>query len=73
MELNDKETAELIRGELKKPRGPFSWVTDGAGYKQHMRFVKHRNEKWEIWANNGGTWKSFCVDYADRLEGGEIQ
>lgn len=64
--LTNAETAEHIRKWCNEERGPFAWPTDGCGYEQHIRFVKHRNSSW-----HGGThdeWLAFCRAYADSLE-----
>jgi hypothetical protein len=65
-QLSNAETAKAIREWVSKPQGPFSWPTDGCGYNQHIRYVKHRNTHW-------GTpeiqdYKKFVLDYADSLE-----
>jgi hypothetical protein len=65
--MTDAETAATIRRWCEAVRGPFSWPTDACGYEQHIRFVVHRNAKWE-----GGDFKQFCLDYAAALERGEI-
>lgn len=64
--MDNKKAAAHIRKEIDKNRNIFSWVTDGCGYDQHIRFVNHRNENWL-----GGTreeWRAFVLDYADMLE-----
>ena len=72
-EMTDSETVEHLRRwvEEDKKRGHslFAWATDACGYKQHIRFVEHRNINW-----TGGTdeqFRQFILDYADNLEKGE--
>lgn len=68
-EVNDKDTANMIITWCNSVHGPFSWPTDGCGYTQHIKFVKHRN------ANYNGTteaeFKQFALDYANTLLRGE--
>lgn len=64
-ELTDEQTREHILRWLAEPSGLWSWPTDGCGYNQHMRFVRHRNEKWV-----GGVpqqWIDFVTEYAESL------
>lgn len=61
--MNNKETAEHIR-KIINGQGPFGWVTDGCGYEQHIKFVKHRNDNW----NESIPWHDFVLNYADMLE-----
>lgn len=63
--MDNKETREWMLKRIEEPRNLFSWVTDGCGYDQHIKFVKHRNENWK-----GGSeeeWKKFVIDYANSL------
>ncbi len=64
--MNNKETAAYLRKWVKVIHGIFAWPTDGCGYEQHMKFVKHRNNNW-----HGGTlqeFNKFILDYAETLE-----
>lgn len=63
--MTNKETAEYIRKALKRQRGVFSWITDGCGYDQHIKFVQHRNDNWH---GKPDEWNEFCLTYADELE-----
>jgi hypothetical protein len=66
-ELTDKETADYLRkwvvGEYS--HGVFAWPTDGCGYEQHIKFVKHRNNNWKGGDNND--FNRFVLEYAERL------
>ncbi len=62
--MNNQETATEIRRSVNSPGPIWSWATDGCGYDQHLRFVKHRNENWK----GEGLFSQFCLDYADMLE-----
>ena len=65
-EMTDRETAEHLREYVKHQHGTFSWATDGCGYRQHSRFVEHRNSNW-----CGGSvqeFNQFILDYADTLD-----
>jgi len=61
--MNNKETAAHLREWVKTIYDIFEWPTGGCGYKQHMKFVEHRNKNWA-----GGDWNEFVLDYADILE-----
>lgn len=66
--MTDKETAEHLRqwvadGGTSRV-GPFGWPTDGCGYEQHMRFVKHRNAQTALI----GDYNKFVLEYADKLD-----
>jgi len=63
MGMTDKEAADHIRKKIEMPEMPFAWPTDGCGYEQHIKFVRHRNANWR-----GGDWKQFVLDYAAKLE-----
>ena len=66
--MTDVETAAHIRIEINLPRSRFSWVTDGCGYEQYIKFANHRNAHWA-----GGTqeeWRDFVLKYADMLDAG---
>ena len=63
-EMTDAETVAHLRAW--RQRGPFSWPTDGCGYRQHLRFVRFRNER-----QRQGL-KVDALEYADKLERGEI-
>ena len=66
-EMTNKECAAQIRQWVATgPHPPFSWVTDGCGYEQHLRFVKHRNAYWS--GRTQAEFKQFVLDYADSLE-----
>ena len=69
-EMTDAETAAHIREYAQGYHGTFSWPTDGCGYKQHIRFVKHRNENWHG-SGDDAEWRAFLYDYADILDGGD--
>jgi len=64
--MTNEETIKHIRDNIDKPRGHFSWITDGCGYEQHIKFVKHRNDNW--CGDSQDEWKKFVLDYADELE-----
>ena len=64
-DLNDKETADHIRAQVDAPRGAFGWVTDGCGYRQHVRFALHRNAHFEGYE---GDFRQFVLEYADSLD-----
>ncbi len=71
--MTDAEVAAHIRRWCEKEHRPFSWPTDGCSYEQHIRFVKARNREWIGKSlSRRMTWKEFILDYADRLERGEI-
>lgn len=54
-EMNNVETkAHLLKWCEKPNLRPFAWPTDGCGYAQHIKFVKHRNQSW-----NGGSPRDF--------------
>ena len=67
-DMSDSETAEHLRQWVRETHqhSMWSWPTDACGYKQHLRFVKHRNECWD-----DGDWRAFVLAYADKLDGGE--
>jgi hypothetical protein len=46
--MNNKETGEYLLNWCKNhsTASQFSWPTDGCGYEQHIKFVRHRNENW---------------------------
>ena len=63
--MSDLETARYLLEYIKRDRGLlFAWPTDGCGYKQHIKFVHHRNANW-----HGGDWNKFVADYARSLMG----
>lgn len=46
--MTDTETKTYLLKWCENPNlMPFAWPTDGCGYDQHIKFVEHRNEKWE--------------------------
>ena len=64
--MSNAETAVHIRRWCEGSHGPFSWPTDACGYDQHVRFVRHRNNRW-----GGGTaddFRVFVLAYADSIE-----
>ncbi len=67
-EMTNKETAQHIREWVNSPYNarPFSWPTDGCGYKQHIRFVEHRNKNWH--GDGMDEFNRFVLDYADAIE-----
>jgi len=65
-EMSNAETAKHLREYIARPNPPFSWPTDGCGYKQHIRFVEHRNKNWH--GGNQEDFKKFVLDYANSLE-----
>ena len=66
-DMSDSETAEHLRHYVREgPHSHWSWPTDACGYKQSMRFIKHRNAHWV-----GGDWDAFVLAYADSLDGGK--
>lgn len=58
-------SAHILRWLADVEHGTWSWPTDGCGYEQHMRFVRHRNDNW----NGGGPeeWAAFVRAYAENL------
>jgi hypothetical protein len=64
-ELSNKETAEHILEYIKHTHGVFSWCTDGCGYYQHMRFVRHRNANWK--GGSRDEYNEFVRQYAETL------
>ena len=66
--MNNKETAEHLRYWLTKTHGKFAWPTDGCGYEQHIKFVKHRNKHWIAGQTKFKTFKDFVFDYCEWLE-----
>lgn len=71
-DMTDAETVAHLREWVKSSHGLFAWPTDVCGYRQHMRFVVTRNEEWEGKAAEGMEFNDFILEYADRLERGEI-
>ena len=55
--MTTQETKEYLLRWCEKPNlMPFAWPTDGCGYDQHIKFVKHRNKNW-----NGGSPQEFIA------------
>ena len=67
-DMTNTETARHIREWVKTTHGHFAWCTDACGYKQHLRFVSHRNAHWDAAASKGMSFEDFCLDYAKKLE-----
>lgn len=65
--MTNTETAAYLRKWVKEGgqfgHSVWNWPTDGCGYDQHIRFVRHRNEHWQ-----GGEFDQFVLDYADMIE-----
>lgn len=65
-DMTDEETKEYLLKWCEQPNFfPFAWPTDACGYKQHIKFVNHRNLNWE-----GGSVKEFVAfvkEYALKL------
>jgi len=65
-EMTNQETREYLLKWCEKPNlMPFAWPTDGCGYKQHIKFVTHRNKNW-----NGSPTEfiAFVKEYAISLD-----
>lgn len=66
MRMTNEETKNhLLKWCQNKNHNPFAWPTDACGYKQHIKFVRHRNKKW-----NGGSpeeFLAFVEEYANSL------
>jgi hypothetical protein len=64
--MSNAETKKTLIEWCENPsRGVFSWPTDACGYRQHIKFVNHRNKNWY-----GGTEEKFLQfvrDYANTL------
>lgn len=60
--MTNEETRQHLMKWCEANNGLFAWPTDGCGYDQHMKFVKHRNENW-----SGGDFVRFVKDYANSL------
>ena len=76
--MDNQDTAQKILHwcDRQKPDAcctdPFDWPTDGCGYAQHIKFVKHRNENWK--QGNMRDWVKFVRKYAEEIQhnnGGE--
>jgi hypothetical protein len=61
--MTNAETKTYLLEWVKSNHGIFAWPTDGCGYNQHMKFVRHRNKNWK-----GGDFKQFVIDYANSLD-----
>lgn len=68
--MTDVEVIAHLRKWVKHEHGLFEWPTDACGYEQHLRFVDHRNTYLDDWPSRD--FKAFVLDYADKLERGEI-
>lgn len=68
-EMTDAEVAAHLRRYVTGSHGAFSWPTDGCGYKQHIRFVIHRNKNWH--GNDAEGFRAFVLDYAAQLDAGK--
>ncbi|OHB71896.1 MAG: hypothetical protein A2W23_06510 [Planctomycetes bacterium RBG_16_43_13] len=68
--MTDKECADHIRAHHNRNTSHWAWPTDGCGYEQHIKFVKYRNKYWQ--GRSYDKYKQFALDYADKLERGEI-
>lgn len=65
-DATDAETAQHIREWVRRGKADrFAWPTDGCGYTQHIRFVKHRN----LNLKEGEDFGDFALRYADTLDG----
>lgn len=60
--MTNKETKQHLLAWCESNHDLFSWPTDGCGYDQHLRFVKHKNTHWY-----GGDFIEFVRDYANSL------
>lgn len=60
--MTNEETRQHLLKWCDSSNGLFAWPTDGCGYDQHMKFIKHRNENW-----SGGDFVQFVQDYANSL------
>jgi len=78
MEQNktNKQVSEHLKEWIKETHGVFGWPTDGCGYNQHIKFVKHRNKNWDNYylkhfeKYNGDVNKlfnDFVLEYANNL------
>lgn len=71
-EMTDAEVVAHLRAYVDSEfmHHTFSWPTDACGYKQHIRFVRHRNDHWD--RDTDADWRKFVLDYADALERGDV-
>lgn len=67
--MTDRETARHIRLWCDQCVGLWSWPTDGCGYEQHARFIRHLNQHWTT--GTRAEFAAFVDGYADMLEGKE--
>lgn len=67
--MTNAETAEWLRKWCaESSHRPFNWPTDACGYDQHIKFVKHKNEKWTPEQAEKQTFNEFVLEYAASLE-----
>ena len=71
--MTDAETVVHFRQYVKETHGLFSWPTDACGYDQDVRFTEWRNTRWTDELAGEMTFDEFILDYADRLERGEVK
>ena len=69
--MTNKEVAEHIRNYYETTHSHWSWPTDGCGYEQHIKFVKHRNKNWK--GKTQKEFKEFALAYANDIEQKEKQ
>lgn len=77
--MTNKQVIAYLRKWVEDVHGVFAWPTDACGYEQHIRFVKYRNARLRETtpenlkaANQQADYKSFILEYARKLENGEI-
>ena len=64
-EMTNLQTARHLQKWVTQTYLPFAWPTDACGYRQHIKFVQHRNENWHGKTSN--EFNQFVLKYADRL------
>lgn len=69
--MSNRDTARYLRKWVAEDRisghGVFAWPTDGCGYDQHIRFVKHRNAN-RYKHSDQESYREFVLAWADHIE-----
>lgn len=71
-EMTDTEVVAHLRQYVTETHSHWSWPTDACGYKQHMRFVKYRNDNLLRLGRGQTSVTDLALEYASKLESGDI-